>query len=174
MVSPICIGVPGRARLRIKGLYRNSKISSTLWRGMKSQRGVTHFSASILTGNALVIYDNKILDVNVITHHIEEILSNPEDIPESVLQIQAAESDTLPWHALPIEALAHRLGSSVDYFQRGLSQRDAGERLARYGLNSLPEPKKRSDIEIFFGQFKTLPVYLLLGAAAVSIFTAGP
>lgn len=174
MVSPICISVPGRARLRIKGLYRNSKISSALDRGMKRQRGVTHFSVSVLTGNVLVIYDNKILDVNVITHHIEKILSNPEDIPETAPPIAATEFTALPWHAVPLETVFQRLGLSVDYFQRGLSQNDARERLARYGLNSLPEPKKRSDIEIFFGQFKTLPVYLLLGASAVSFLTAGP
>jgi Ca2+-transporting ATPase len=174
MVSPICIGVPGRARLRIKGLYRNGMISSTLDRGMKRQRGVQHFSASVLTGNVLIIYDISVLDINVITHSIEKILSNPEDIPETAPPITETEFVALPWHAVPLETVLQQIGLSVDYFQRGLSHNDAGERLARYGLNSLPEPKKRSDIEIFFGQFKTLPVYLLFGAAAVSIFTAGP
>jgi Ca2+-transporting ATPase len=55
----------------------------------------------------------------------------------------------------------------------GLSGLAAEKALQRYGPNILPEAVPRSGLAIFVEQFKSLPVYLLGGAAAVSFLTGG-
>jgi len=52
--------------------------------------------------------------------------------------------------------------------ERGLSARDAGERLDRMGPNRLREHKQRGPLAIFVEQFKSLVILLLLAAAAAA------
>ena len=53
---------------------------------------------------------------------------------------------------------------------QGLSEREAQERLARYGSNLL-KPKKRIDaLSLFFSQFKSPIILILLFAAVLSLF----
>ena len=55
-------------------------------------------------------------------------------------------------------------------FQKGLTADQAGRRLVKYGLNQLQEKKGINPVVIFFGQFKDLIVWILIGAALVSGF----
>ncbi|MEK7137012.1 MAG: cation-transporting P-type ATPase, partial [Patescibacteria group bacterium] len=50
----------------------------------------------------------------------------------------------------------------------GLSEEDATDRLARFGPNELPE-KKRSLLLLFLRQFKSVLVFILVGALALSL-----
>ncbi len=59
-----------------------------------------------------------------------------------------------------------KLGSSA----KGLSNREAEERLARYGHNELKKGKRTSVFVIFLNQFKDFLIILLLVATAISIF----
>lgn len=52
--------------------------------------------------------------------------------------------------------------------REGLSEEEAGKRLSQYGRNALPEAKKSTLLEIFFDQFKSPIIYVLLVAASVS------
>ena len=68
------------------------------------------------------------------------------------------------WHAKDIETVFKELGTSAD----GLSQSEALARVAKYGPNKLPEPKKRSAVARFLLQFHDILIYVLLAAAVVT------
>lgn len=67
------------------------------------------------------------------------------------------------WTLTPEEALAR-----VDSRREGLSEAEARERLAKFGPNKLPEKKGRSPVALFFAQFKSLLVLVLIGAAILA------
>lgn len=77
------------------------------------------------------------------------------------------ESKAQDWHSLDIEETITRLGTNVHH---GLSENEAKDRLARYGANALPEPEHRSLLFIFFHQFSSPLIYLLLFAAATAAY----
>lgn len=54
--------------------------------------------------------------------------------------------------------------------EKGLSQSEADERLGRYGLNEIKEGKKISPFEIFTRQFRSIVIWILIGATIISIF----
>ena len=68
------------------------------------------------------------------------------------------------WHSQSAEAVLAKLGSS----SAGLSAREAAERLAANGPNELKEGKRISPLQIFFGQFKSLIVWILIVAGVIS------
>lgn len=51
----------------------------------------------------------------------------------------------------------------------GLSEAEADARLHRWGPNRLPEPKGKTLVQVFLGQFRSPFIYLLLAAVAVSL-----
>jgi len=53
--------------------------------------------------------------------------------------------------------------------EEGLSDNEAKTRLKRHGLNKLPEEKKTPWLFLFLNQFKNSLVYILLGAAIISL-----
>ncbi|MBM4134324.1 MAG: cation-translocating P-type ATPase [Nitrospira sp.] len=69
------------------------------------------------------------------------------------------------WHRLTPDALAQVLGSDS---QVGLSEREAQGRVAVHGPNELPEAPPASPFTLFFAQFSSLIVWVLIGAAIVS------
>ena len=79
-----------------------------------------------------------------------------------------APSAALPdvsWHSCDTaEALTH-LESALD----GLSHSEASERLTRFGANRLPETKPRSALSRLLMQFHNVLIYVLLGAAVVTL-----
>ena len=70
-----------------------------------------------------------------------------------------------PPHAEAPEALLARLGSS----RSGLTAAEARTRLARFGPNRLPPPHRAGWVAIYLRQFASPLVYLLLGAAGLSL-----
>ncbi|MPZ59202.1 MAG: HAD-IC family P-type ATPase [Rhizobiales bacterium] len=78
-------------------------------------------------------------------------------------------NETIPpaarWHALSIAEVYRRLRSGP----KGLTSAEAGRRLDQCGPNSLPEPARRRLATIVLGQLKSPLIFLLLGAAVVSI-----
>jgi len=69
-----------------------------------------------------------------------------------------------PWHAVPVAGVIRAHASRLD----GLSDAEAQERLARFGLNRLPESKRRTALGRYLAQFNNLLTYVLLAAAAIS------
>ncbi|RLJ70603.1 Ca2+-transporting ATPase [Hydrogenivirga caldilitoris] len=72
--------------------------------------------------------------------------------------------DNYKAHTLTPEDLIERLGTSIN----GLSEEEAQRRLRIYGRNEV-EQKRESSLEIFFRQFKSPLVYILIAASLVSI-----
>ena len=75
-----------------------------------------------------------------------------------------------PWHTIDAHGVVGALGSSAE---TGLSGEAAREKLVVFGPNHLPEPPRRSKLEIFLSQLNSLPVALLGIGAGISIFTGG-
>jgi len=67
------------------------------------------------------------------------------------------------WYKQKIEEVLENLEIS----QSGLSEKDAKKRLSRYGLNKLPESKPDSLFVVFFKQFQSPLIYLLLVASII-------
>lgn len=68
------------------------------------------------------------------------------------------------WHRLSAEEVLVQLSSTGS----GLSSVEAARRLAKDGPNELKEGKPISPVEIFFSQFKSLIIWVLIAAAVIS------
>lgn len=66
----------------------------------------------------------------------------------------------------PLEQIYSRLKCGLE----GLSQREAEERLKAYGLNSLKPQARARGLILFFSQFKSPLILLLIGSALLSFF----
>ncbi|MFW0862493.1 MAG: cation-translocating P-type ATPase [Candidatus Komeilibacteria bacterium] len=75
-------------------------------------------------------------------------------------------NNNITWHSFGIKVVFNRLHSSVD----GLSTSEAKKRLKVIGSNSLPRGKRLTRVAIFFNQFKSALIYILLIAGIVSMF----
>jgi P-type Mg2+ transporter len=71
-----------------------------------------------------------------------------------------------PFWSLSVDRVLTELHSSAN----GLSDREAKQRLIKYGANSLKQQRKSSAIGLLFNQFKSPIVLILMFAAALSIF----
>lgn len=74
------------------------------------------------------------------------------------------------WHSLPAHQI---LGQQEVAFDHGLADSEVAARLLRYGPNALTEAERRSALQILMGQFDSLPIWLLLASAGVSVVTGG-
>jgi len=72
------------------------------------------------------------------------------------------------WHAIDVESVLETLGTT----RKGISDREASERLSRFGPNELIEEKKVTPFELFVGQFKSILVVILIISAVVSAYLA--
>ncbi len=70
------------------------------------------------------------------------------------------------WHNLPEKEIFELLKSD----KNGLSQKEARQRLKKYGFNKLPEKQKMSWFSVLLNQFKSPLIYILILAALVSFF----
>ena len=70
-----------------------------------------------------------------------------------------------PWHALRAQEVLERLGASA----AGLDAGEAAARRARYGSNRLAAPVRRGPLARFLAQFHDTLIYVLLGAAALTL-----
>ena len=70
------------------------------------------------------------------------------------------------WHAIAADEVAKKLATST---QKGLDSVEASSRLQKYGLNRLPEGKKRGPFVRFIAQFNNILVYVLLGAGFIKL-----
>lgn len=73
-----------------------------------------------------------------------------------------------PWHGMEIEEVMEEL--KVD--QKGLTSKEASERLKKYGYNEIVEKKRVTPFQIFLNQFKDIFVIMLLIAIVLSVISA--
>ena len=79
-------------------------------------------------------------------------------------QIENKETD-VNWHTIPIDRVLSELEVNP---QKGLSTDVVKEREAKYGLNKLAEPPKRSFFRLIFDQLNNFVIILLIVAAIIS------
>ncbi len=140
-------------------------------------------SASTITGNLLVIFHPEKLheDIAALVH---DILRNDPNVPalhhrgnggrktdgidikepEKNLGISTAED----WPHLAEHEALFKLQVSAD---QGLNTSNAGQRLLIFGPNTLPLPKGRTRVRIFWEQFHALPLILLSVESALALVT---
>ncbi|TAE77240.1 MAG: cation-translocating P-type ATPase [Verrucomicrobia bacterium] len=87
-------------------------------------------------------------------------------MPATEAASSARRSTEAAWHQLSADATMAKLGSAPE----GLSREEAAARLEAQGPNELREGKRISPLRIFLAQFKSLIVWILIAAGAVSGF----
>ncbi len=78
----------------------------------------------------------------------------------------SSDQSSPTWHTLPVDAVMLRLSSA----RGGLTEAEAEQRLAQYGLNELQAAHRVSPWAILFEQFKNVLIIILLIATATSAF----
>lgn len=91
----------------------------------------------------------------------------PSAIP-SVVNMESPSPSAPVWHTLGIDAVRDELQSDLSH---GLTQDEATQRLARYGMNVLAQANHRSFLVIFLSQFRSLVVALLAAATVIAFVT---
>lgn len=69
------------------------------------------------------------------------------------------------WHAMSLVDVFNDLNCS----QEGLGNKEAAERLKKFGQNTLPQEKPYSKIRLFLGQFNSPLIYILLVTIIISL-----
>jgi len=69
------------------------------------------------------------------------------------------------WYTIPLSKVYKKLKAN----KFGLATEEVKKRLKKYGYNSLPREKKLSRIAILLSQFKNPLIYVLIGAATISL-----
>lgn len=160
--AKICVAplhaAAGRSRLSVAGLKAAPDRAALLEHGLSNIPGIRSVSASILTGNVTVYHEPPIA-VSAISEWISALLYGDTTPADEALQTA--------WHTETADAVARALHSDAE---SGLTPQEVITRLAA-GANTLPPPRRRSSWSIFAGQFESLPVLMLVGAGAISVFT---
>jgi len=167
MSSPVEIihaSVPGRARFHIPALRHSDALKHWLESELIGSAGIERASASPITGNVLV-YFNPAVGPQIVEALLGEIIGK-----FSFSSSPRLESPSETWHQLSsAEAL-----TALEAHPGGLSVDEIADRLRQYGRNTLPGMEPPSALATFVDQFRSLPVALLVGGAALSFLTAGP
>lgn len=202
LVTPIHSAVPGRVRLRVKGLYRSPDLKYHLENRLGNEQAISRVRANPLTGHLLLFYHVErglaeiieMVEVNVraamgkgrgfagFGKGIKP--SCTEALPAGVRKKQIGDSKKWPVHLSdpPEEQPAQPWHLMEQYAvaaalgtscDAGLSLEAAAERYRKYGPNLLPEAVPRSGLKIFLGQLTSVPVALLAVAAGISLLTGG-
>lgn len=69
------------------------------------------------------------------------------------------------WYSLDVERVLEKVESNF----QGLDSQEAEQRLDYYGLNKLRQVKRRSNWSLLLAQFKNVLIYVLVGAAVVTL-----
>ncbi len=73
----------------------------------------------------------------------------------------------MKWHSLPKEKVIKQLNTDSD---NGLSDSEVRERISKYGKNRIDKEKHSSKLQIFFRQFKSPLIYILIIVAVIVFF----
>ncbi len=174
MIQAIHTAVKGRARYKVRSLYRSESLKKYLEQRLSAREAIQQVSANPLTGNLLVLF-NRNLEHAQIASWVEAVVTDfqqqGETAPTQPRQpAEQQEQRSENWHLMEIDAVLDAWNTSRE---SGLSSEAAQENLNQYGSNVLTESEPRSDLSIWLDQFNSLPVALLGAAAGLSIFTGG-
>ncbi len=166
-ISAIHTAIRGRARFRVAGLHGCPDLKRALEKELPGKPGIRNVAANTVTSSVLVYFDPDRQIPEVVG--LIEVVCREWHRPPGVCSTGQEACATL-WHTATTGEVAGFWHTSPT---QGLASSVAAERLAEYGPNVLPQPNGRSALQIFIDQFKSLPVLLLAGSAAVSVATGG-
>lgn len=183
MIQAIHTNIKGRARYKVKELYRSPNLQQYLERSLVSYPEIVDVSANILTSNILVKFSKEI-SWRQIAKIIEAAISkycnntglfpaekvNKNIKPSKLSVIKSSGQPKENWHLMTVDNVIQKLNTSET---SGLSHKSAREQLTQYGPNVLNSITTRSYWHILIDQFKSLPVALLGAAAGISLITGG-
>jgi Ca2+-transporting ATPase len=192
VIQALHVAVKGRARYRIKELYRSDILKKHLEANLSEHDGINAYSVNTLTGTILIFFNSEKHHTDI-ARILQDIVSihgsnngkgrsvspqpptSPAQVPESRRKLRKSVLRAEPqeyhrWHMSEAGSVVELLGTDR---QTGLSAERVAENLKKYGPNILPEAVPRSGWSIFIDQFKSLPVALLGVAAAISAVTGG-
>ena len=89
------------------------------------------------------------------------VLGNGASTSVSTAADPKAAGEVASWQARSVDQVLRRLATDTG---KGLDTAEAASRLQKYGVNRLPEGKKRGPLLRFLSQFNNILVYVLLGA----------
>ena len=179
-VETIHASVTGRARFHVPALRRSHPLKRWLEKELVGSAGIERASASPVTGNVLVYYNpagdpqnvaNRIFDL-IERFQAEGFAKAPMGGPSASPPNPTSrpiESPPDAWHHLSAGEVLTALESNSG----GLSSAGIAGRIRRHGRNILPGAEPASALGTFVDQFRSLPVALLAGGAALSFLTAG-
>jgi Ca2+-transporting ATPase len=152
--------LPGRERLKVAGLQRNPSLKRALEARLAVRQGVISVRANISTGSVVLEFDER--------RYRHGVLGLARRV---VARLDTAEEvHARSWHSIDAGAALQHLRVVRE---SGLSPAEAGERCRHHGANLLPQPPSRSGASMFADQFRSLPVALLGGSAALALATGG-
>ncbi len=178
MIQAIHTSIKGRARYKVKELYRSPCLKEYLERSLSKQAGINYVFANPLTSNILVSYNPdksheqiaSLIEKILLDYQQESRKSQPEKLADNKTIANPNEQKIEKWHLIAANSVVSTLNTSKI---SGLSSESAAENLNKYGPNVIAQTATRSDLSILIDQFKSLPVALLGIAAGVSIITGG-
>jgi Ca2+-transporting ATPase len=196
IIVPVHANIPGRARLKIRGLRACERQKTHLAHALHQEKLFTLISISFTTENILIGYQpDHAIDtiINRIYKVIKRFFSGDQKQADDQYRGSARAAavpgndslgrlNELPRHSslnnpLPISRFWHQqsvakiISLLQTHPQSGLSYQDVLSRLAEFGPNTIPSPTQRSKLSILLNQFQSLPVTLLGIAALLSLVT---
>ncbi len=178
MIQAIHTKVKGRARYKVKQLYRSLSLARYLERSLANDPEILDVSANSLTSNILVCFTAKnswhqiglIIEQAVKDYQKNPSLAQTENLPKFVTNQHFQGQKSNNWHLITADTVIDTLNSAKT---TGLSSESAKINLIKYGDNVLSAIPTRSSANILIDQFKSLPVALLMGAAGIALLTGG-
>lgn len=192
----------GRARFKVENLLGSRPLESFLERKLGEFPVIDRVTASAVTGNVLIYFDNdeplaeiSSLLESSLSEFLETAQSEPHGKPASSYGQSTGTGDRgfLPFlkglfldgknlvksrwtqQSRPWHAMKAR--DVLDFHgssqETGLSDDDAAEKLQKHGLNTLPAPVPHSPLLVFLEQMNSMPIMSLGLAAGVSLLTGG-
>jgi Ca2+-transporting ATPase len=179
-VETIHASVSGRTRFHVPALRHSDPLKRWLESELVGSSGIDRVSASPITGNLLVYY-NPVVGPQHVGDRIRDLLGRfpAEGLEKTAMAVPSTcppissmrdiESPSNSWHRLS----AGEVLAELEAQSGGLSAEGITERIRRHGKNTLPGAEPASALGTFVDQFRSLPVALLAGGAALSFLTAG-
>jgi Ca2+-transporting ATPase len=164
----------------VEGLRGSEPLRRYLEASLPARPGIQTVTASVLTGNVLVISDRS-RGAGAVARLLERVTSEyrsgagKRPGTRSAISMgfspRLAESLTIePWHVMEAEDVQVLFCTSRS---AGLSRAQAFRNLVRFGPNVLRETRPRAPLSLLVEQFRSLPVALLGAAALLSALTGG-
>jgi Ca2+-transporting ATPase len=149
LVEAVHDSVKGRARYRVEGLYRSDDLKEYLEEGLPKKAGIAFASASILTGNVLVLYAPE-FEPSHVAAQLLELLAERRHNGNGGGALSAA----LELSRRPAPVRKHRRGDTTERpGTRGASRRSVRKQII-HGEQQVPEPwhlRRADEVLDFFG-----------------------